>query len=179
MILPIKSLLMKYTITGLIAPHGMTDYIHAFKNNTLLELNGLYALTTGSFVLLDQIDQSALINIIFIFSSIFHFQRDVPLEKKPQRCFIITMFFLFCFLVNNEFLLYYMSVVHVPNHYRINWDLMKKLPLQSIGLLSVSTFLIMVLGQQFYSEENMLMNDVLKGIVVSHILYEELYIFND
>lgn len=179
MILPIKSLLIKYTTTGLIAPHGMTDYIHAFKNNTLLELNGLYALTTGSFVLLDQIDQSMLINILFIFSSIFHFQRDIPLQNKSQRCFTITMFFLFCFLVNTEFLLYYMSFIHVPNHYKINWDLMKKLPLQSVGLLSTSTFIIMFLGQQFYIENNMLMNDVLKGIIVSHILYEELYIFND
>ena len=179
MILPIKPLIIKYTTSGLIAPHGMTDFIHAFKNNTLLELNGLYALTTGSFVLLDQIDQSTLINMAFIFSSIFHFQRDVPLQNKSQRCFIITMFFLFCFLVNNEFLLYYMSLVHVPNHYKINWNLMKKLPLQSVGLLSISTFLIMFLGEQFYMENNALMNDVLKGIIVSHILYEELYIFND
>ena len=103
MILPIKSLLIKYTTTGLIAPHGMTDYIHAFKNNTLLELNGLYALTTGSFVLLDQIDQSMLINILFIFSSIFHFQRDIPLQNKSQRCFTITMFFLFCFYLIMNF----------------------------------------------------------------------------
>ena len=72
-----------------------------------------------------------------------------------------------------------MSFIHVPNHYKINWDLMKKLPLQSVGLLSSSTFIIMFLGQQFYMENNMLMNDVLKGIIVSHILYEELYIFND
>ena len=125
MILPVKSLLIKYATSGIIAPHGMTDYIHAFKNNTILELNSVYALTTGSFGLLDQINQSQLLNIIFIFSSIFHFQRDVPLKNKNQRCFAITMFFLFCYLFNNEYLLYYLVFLHVPNHYKLNWNLMK------------------------------------------------------
>lgn len=179
MILPIKSLLIKYTTSGIIAPHGITDFIHAYDNNTLLELGTVYTLTTGSFTILDQIDQTSLLNMIFIFSSIFHFQRDVPLKNKKQRCFTITMFFLFCFLFNYECLLYYMTFIHVPNHYKTNWYLMKKIPLQSVGLLSISTCLIIFLGQQYYMENNMLMNDIIKGIIVSHIFYEELYIFND
>ena len=49
MLLKLKPLLIKQAIAGIIAPHGMTDLIHALQTNNLRALSGINAISMGSF----------------------------------------------------------------------------------------------------------------------------------
>ena len=60
----------------------------------------------------------------------------------------------------------------------MNWKILQKNKSLSQTILSVSTFIMILLGDRFfYLTENNFFIDIIKGIIISHILYEELYIY--
>lgn len=178
MLLPLKNTIIKYLSSGYIGPHGMTDYVHAINNNKLFQLHQVYGLTTCSIALLDVSSQYNVINLIFFIFSIIHFQRDLPLKSIYQRYLSITTFVVSCLLYNPDLLYVYMLFIHVPNHYIMNWKILQKNKSLSQTILSVSTFIMILLGDRFfYLTENNFFIDIIKGIIISHILYEELYIY--
>ena len=66
MIIPNKAIVIKYLTNGIIAPHGITDYIHAIDTNNKLQLNLIYLTTTSSCLYLDIMNQNFLINSKFL-----------------------------------------------------------------------------------------------------------------
>jgi uncharacterized membrane protein YhhN len=72
-----------------------------------------------------------------------------------------------------------MVIVHVPNHYRLNWQYIKK------GKSFNIPFLIFITALFSYAGDIILNNyltsyvvDMAKGFVVAHILYNELHVFH-
>jgi hypothetical protein len=73
-----------------------------------------------------------------------------------------------------------MLFIHVPNHYNLNWQYLENKKLKTISTLSFSTTLFIIMGDKFYFlSSNPLVLDCLKGIIISHIIYEESFIFNE
>tara|TARA_Y100000816_G_scaffold111469_1_gene78001 strand:- start:390 stop:941 length:552 start_codon:yes stop_codon:yes gene_type:complete len=179
MIIPNKAIVIKYLTNGIIAPHGITDYIHAIDTNNKLQLNLIYLTTTSSCLYLDIMNQNFLINSMFILTSVVHFQRDFPINDNNFRYFLTFLLLILSIEFNIDLLYLYMIFLHVPNHYKMNMDLLKKYTKESIITISLCSFLFLLIGDKydniFYGE---LINFV-KGIIISHILYGELYIYRE
>lgn len=180
MILPSKSILYKYINSGLIAPHGMTDLVHAKQYNLTPELYKINLLTTTSHALIHLVDIPYLLNILFVGMSIVHFRRDFPRIKNIPR-FVLSSIFLLFSLSKPELFFSYMTFIHVPHHYSLNWKYLKKNPLFSIISLGISTFFSLLLSHNYGTiiYKNHLVLNIIKGIIVSHIIYEETYLYEN
>tara|TARA_B100000123_G_scaffold245029_1_gene200682 strand:- start:217 stop:753 length:537 start_codon:yes stop_codon:yes gene_type:complete len=175
MLLPTPSILLKTISSGVIAPHGITDLVHAIQNNKINEINKIYVATTGSVVLLDIFDQHFLIEFLFFVFSIIHFQHDVPLNNKTMRYFITSSMLLTCILYDPNLLYFYLTFIHVPQHYKTNWNMLHKTKELSIFIISTTTFASLLFINEL-SFENTFSIDLIKGIIISHIIYQEKYI---
>ena len=124
-------------------------------------------------------NQYFLINSIFILTSIVHFQRDFPINDNNVRYFLTFLLLILSIEFNIDILYLYMIFLHVPNHYKMNMNLLKKYTKESIITISLCSSLFLLIGDKydniFYGE---LINFV-KGIIISHILYGELYIYGE
>lgn len=168
--------IIKYLTQGVIAPHGMTDLIHAQQNNLSSQLYQINALSIVSSLLLNKFNQDIL-NDLFFLSSIIHFRHDMPKIMKLPRYFL-SFFMIFSFLfIKMDLFMYYMIFIHVPNHYKMSWSYLKNEKWRSFFTLLISTLLFIKGGQLF--DMNLLKPlplNLIKGLIISHIIYEEVYI---
>lgn len=174
----LKSKILKIVTTGVIAPHGMTDWIHAMQTNNVNMLLNINAITTGSFLFMHQTGNENFLNFVFILSSIIHFKHDIPFKNQFLSIAIVQMIFLFS-LFDLDLLYMFLTFIHVPHHYIINWKYLSKTPLKSILILGISTILMLNFDKLQLNENKFIQPvyvDILKGIIVSHIVYQELFI---
>jgi hypothetical protein len=169
---------LKLITTGIIAPHGMTDWVHAFQTNNIPTLLKINAATTGSFLLLNKTGNENILNILFFIFSIIHFKHDIPFKHPFLKIFTVEMILLLS-VFNLDILYFYLTFIHVPHHYILNWKYLSKSPIKSFLLMGISTF-IMVNFEKFNLNNvdfiQPIYFDVLKSIIVSHIIYQELFI---
>ena len=73
-----------------------------------------------------------------------------------------------------------MLFIHVPNHYKLNWTFFKKDKTFTASIITLTTIIFLLIGEKY---DNLIytsyMIDLFKGIIISHIVYEEMYIFKD
>ena len=174
----LKPLLMKHLTTSFIAPHGITDLIHAKNQEKMQELLTTYSTTIASSYLLSEIHMDSITNFTFFILSIVHFRNDMPEIKGIPR-YVWSFLFLQFSIMNSPILFFlYMMFIHVPNHYKMNWCELKKDPKLSLMIILSSTFFIELFGRDLHT---LMLNDslmsVMKGIIMSHVIYEELEIF--
>jgi hypothetical protein len=174
----LKPHILKLITTGIVAPHGMTDWVHAFQTKNVPTLLKINAATTSSFLVMNKTGNENLINILFFLFSIMHFKHDIPF-KQPFLKNITVPILLFLSVFNIDILYFYLTLIHVPHHYMLNWKYLSKTPVKSFILMGVSTF-IMVNFEKFNLTNVDFIQpvyfDVLKSIIVSHIIYQELFI---
>ena len=177
MILPIQ----KHLLTAVIAPHGITDIIHSAQHNTTSELIGLHGLSFASSWFLSH-HNTMILDDVFIVSSIIHFRHDMPDFQEwyiPKYVWSVLLMMLSIHHDPN-ILFRYMVIMHVPNHYKMNWKFIEKNPRKNIGLVVVFSLLMISLGQSFpWMFESKLLFDISKGIVISHVLYNEKHIHHN
>lgn len=164
-------------ITGIIAPHGITDLVHAKENKLLPELYtinivsvlGTFALDTNAKIILD---------ILFYITACYHFRNDMPKIPEIGNQTVLSALMLLAFLTFEPSLfLYYMIFIHVPNHYLMNWSLLSKHKKYSIILIAFTTMISIIAGETSGIMESHIVETISKGLIISHILYEETYIF--
>ena len=164
-------------VSCIIAPHGMTDYIHAKKFGYLEELYKINLSMIASGLLLNRCNMYYIIQTCFLLASVIHFRNDMPLilnNKKLQVVFS-TIFVGSMHFIPSEYFVLYMLFVHVPNHYRLAWNYVK-------DNLEETIFLIISIGA-ILSKINKIDNfslDLLTCVhtlVISHIIYQEKYVF--
>lgn len=175
MIADVNFSLLKCAVNGIIAPHGITDLIHAQQNNLLPQIftiNGISILTS---ILLDKSYSENILNGVFIVSSIIHFRRDFPENELIPPFLLSSILLLISILYNHDILLFFMLFIHVPNHYNLNWKYLKNEKIQTIIILTVSSSLFLTM-ENTYSFTTL--TPIIKGVIISHIIYEEKYIFN-
>tara|TARA_Y100001937_G_C7030398_1_gene289824 strand:+ start:111 stop:635 length:525 start_codon:yes stop_codon:yes gene_type:complete len=166
----------QHIITAIIAPHGITDIIHATKHNTTRELVSLNCLSCASALALSNYN-SLLLDGIFTVTSIAHFRHDMPTIQRIPTYVWSSMLLLASILFETNILYGYMVMLHVPNHYKINWKFMKGEPYKNIGLVVLFSLLMIFCGEKYPSMFiTPSLFDMSKGVIISHVLYNEKYI---
>lgn len=181
---PLLQPLFKHISISLIAPHGMTDIIHAKQFRHVLPLYNInIASIIGSYILTKN-NQEQIINILFVISSIAHFRHDIPTSISKRFFFkipkfiLISIFLLYCVFQNPTMFFAYMSLVHVPRHYISNWRFIKDQPVNNISFMIICTFLFTLAGNKLnHYLDNIYFLNIIKGVIISHILYEEWFIY--
>ena len=175
----LKPVILKHLTTTLIGPHGITDIIHANNTNIMPELSKTYGSIVGSSIIISQMNLSILLDALFLISSIIHFRRDMPEIGKIPR-YVWSSSLLLTTQSYPEFFILYMLIIHVPHHYKMNWKYMKQTPNFSILLLIITSCLMGFIGNSIDANVNIeLVMTITKGIIISHIVYEEKYIFDE
>lgn len=168
----------------IIGPHGMTDLIHAKENKNLEQLYRVNLITIASSYGLHVIHCDNILNILFMIASIVHFRNDMPyfnkdnssLNKAIFQLFLSSILILTTYGENSILFFLYMLVIHVPNHYKMSWSFIKNNLRETITLLSIASLIFTGLK---YNPATMLDDWLSKGIIISHIVYEETGIFKD
>ncbi|OUU13228.1 MAG: hypothetical protein CBB97_26430 [Candidatus Endolissoclinum sp. TMED37] len=174
----VKPLIIKHLTTTLIGPHGITDIIHANNSNLLPQMSATYGSTVGSSILLHHFHMEPMLDIAFFIASIIHFRRDMPYFKPIPRYALSTSLLMFSYQYCPELFIFYMLSIHVPHHYQMNWEFMKQTPKFSILLIVFTSITMGFIGNSMDILENTDLLALTKGIIISHIFYEELFIFN-
>ena len=68
---------------------------------------------------------------------------------------------------------YYLLLIHVPNHYKTSLSYLKRSPLKSTRVISLSTIVCVGIDNLIVYNQY---NGILQGIIVGHIIYEELFL---
>lgn len=195
----IPNQLIKPIITGIISPHGITDFIHAKKFGLLKELYhvNLSIISAGSFLNLLHLDN--IVNIVFITTSIIHFRNDMPIIKHKyiNSKLNTNQLQLLCssvmvgslYVVPHEFFILYMIFIHTPNHYKMALPYIQERLLETILLvvglgmfltyITCSNFHLIDLSNDNLIDCNSMLYNLIKTVIISHIVYEELYIFSE
>lgn len=165
----------KHLTTTIIAPHGITDLIHAQQNNNTMNLMQTYAITNSAILLLNQIHFEPMINILLFFGSVVHFKKDFPVKNNDILTGLLLLYFIF---LDNESLFIYLTCLHVPNHYKLNWKYLIQNKTFSLLVVGITTIVFHYFGDYYFDLfQNPFYMDIIKGIILSHIIYEEKYIF--
>jgi len=166
--------------TAIIAPHGMTDLIYAEENNSLQPLLRINAFCIAGAFLIHMMNFDDINNMLFMTSSALHFRHDFPIKNSSIQLLISSLLVANAQNIGIEIFMLYMCLIHVPNHYTIYKNLIAKYPVKSLYYISI----VGILSTLFvYSDPSFMYNDnvhtISKGLIISHILYEELYTKNN
>jgi|TARA_Y100000816_G_C26069160_1_gene562187 hypothetical protein len=176
--LHLKPIILKHLTLSVIAPHGITDIVHGKQEDKINNLLITYSGTVGTSYLLSSLDLDSVINFTFFILSIVHFRRDMPEINGIPKYVWSFLFLQFCIMNSPNLFFLYMVFMHVPHHYKLNWNYIKKDKKLSLSLILFSTLIIEMFGQNidiFNINESFM--SVIKGIIMSHVIYEEMNIF--
>lgn len=166
--------------TAVIAPHGMTDLIHAENNNKVMQLFRINILCVASSMLFHVANFDTLTNVLFMTSSAIHFRHDFPVKNEFLKLSASSFLVLNSQRIGVEFFILYMCFIHVPNHYTIYKNMIKENFAKSFSYISicaiVTTFYFYSNGELMYDENIFTIG---KALIISHIIYEELYTKNN
>jgi hypothetical protein len=185
----IPSTIAQKAILGVISPHGSTDIIHASQNGLVPKLFQIQAVNVFITQSLQQLDQGRILDVAFFFLSAMHFRHDFRLVKSvPKAAFILFLFNVPEFAITwflcgvpefnlKDIFLFYMTMIHVPNHYRMSWKFIKKQKRVTALLVGFVTFIFLQFGK--YLDMNNISVELMnlaKAFVISHIIYNERYV---
>ena len=155
-----------WALNHIIAPHGITDVVHAQVYKQYPVLTVFYGGSTLTGWLLHSTQHDVFLYSIFGVLSIVHFRNDFVLPK-----WVLSSSTLLLMLQGSSLdaLFFYMMVIHVPNHFRTAWSYVKKMPLLTLVLLSATGvwcdyYLLSELWNHPY---------LMISVMMGHILYQE------
>jgi hypothetical protein len=167
-----KALLPFIAYNIIIGPHGITDLIYAIEYKKIFQLVGVYSSTMMFFNWLHIKQYERVINTLFMSLSAFHFKNDVPINNKYIQLFFSVLFVSSLKTIGLPAFLLYMCLLHVPNHYLTYFDLLKKHKI--LSFLTIITTMITLSNNNLLNESYT--PNIVKSIIISHILYEELFL---
>ena len=165
-------------LTSVIAPHGITDILHATQNNSTKQLLSINSLcVVGSFGL-SQTDVTMLgLNSFFLITSLVHFRHDFPVisknTSKELQQYVCSVALILSFVENHELFFWYMTLVHVPNHYYLNREVVKERCVINLSFILGFSLLLSFIGEQYIIFDPLLF-PLYKGLVIGHVIYQEL-----
>ena len=175
MIIP-SSFVKTKILTTIIAPHGITNLIHGIQCKKMKPLLAINTLCVSGSVLSGNTHH--INDIIFLIGSVVHFRHDFEFLQKNQK--ITTMcsiFIIFLFSLYNDLFFPYMTGLHVPNHYANNWEYIKQNKFRNLTIILGFTIITTLFGNNIIYHPDILYQ-IYKGIVISHVIYEECFVLN-
>jgi len=173
----------KKLILGLIAPHGSTDIIHASQNKLVSKLFQIQAANLVGVQLLSMLNDGKVLDIVFLFFSVIHFRHDVSVLKKIPpfiAVLLLSNFALFGIptVSFDDIFFLYMVFLHVPNHYIMNWNFIKKQKAESFFIVGLFSMIFLLSENNIdFSNINMNLMNAGKAFILSHIMYNEKYVY--
>ena len=165
-------------ISGIIAPHGMTDLFHSQQYNKTKELLLMNAGITAGSLLLNTNNLSPILDSTFFISSIIHFRHDMPSINVPR--YILSTSLILLSLQEPDLFFLYMVALHVPNHYKNNWKYIEFNKDKNLGILFLFTTLFLYITNQYNDLIDVnFISTLSKSGIISHIVYEETSIHKD
>jgi len=181
----------KFLIKNVIAPHGITDLTHSIQTNNINNLVQLEIINLGICELCTNVlHYNNLYDILFFLFTTIHFRYDfqnITYNNIVLPKYISSSLFIgFCLFIDNyipfhigfDLLLYYMSFIHVPNHYKNNWFHIDKEFTLNLLVMMLTIIFINAIYQHY---PKIVMSDdfinIFKSIIIAHVLYQEIYIF--
>ena len=161
---------------GIIAPHGITDFIHAVNKKDCFPLLLTYGVSICVSQKLTPIILNSIYQLPLCIASLIHFHRDFELLfPNKYLSFIgnITNLYL-SIQYPDPYLYVYMCLLHVPNHYRMSWVYVKNHKWLTILSILSSSFIIKMMMRV-----NHLWYPSIIGIIIGHIVYGELFIHDN
>lgn len=165
-----------------IAPHGITDIIHAQRSNHLSELLQIYIGTIGISEIIQLIHQHNILHILFGIASATHFQHDMKDiyigNFKIKKSIISYLFILSTPIIGMNIFTFYMVIFHVPRHYLKSYFFLKD------HLIDFHTLLILVMASSsfIYNEIEYSHNEqiitLIEALIIAHVIYNEKYVDN-
>lgn len=163
----------------IIAPHGITDIGHSILTKNT---NSLFKIYGSNFLVTNIISKHKysyqIMNVLLFVSTVIHFRHDIPKITFnnifiPRYIFIIL---LLGFTINYpNYLIYYMVLFHVPNHFKLNNFHIKKMKFFNILLYFLFGLLSFTLSNRI-NFDNILLKNYIISIIFSHVLYQEKYV---
>ena len=166
--------------TAVIAPHGMTDLVHAENDDKVSQLFRINGLIVVSSILLQTVHMDNVINAVFAISSAIHFRHDFPIKSEFLKLCASTALVVNAESIGVELFICYMCFIHVPNHYNIYKPVLMNNLKRSFHYILVCA----IIGTYaLYSNLDIMHNGnvftISKALIVSHIVYEEIYTKNN
>jgi hypothetical protein len=156
----------------IVVPHGITDIILSYETDTISTMLFLYFITPLIYIYIN----NYLYKIFFLASSIIHFSHD--------SYYVFPLFIIFNYIFNKinfdnslNYMVYYLSFIHVPIHYS-NIFLETNYLYQHICIIIYMTIISSLITPylidwiQFHSGCDIL-SKFIGGIIVSHIYFNE------
>jgi len=163
----------------IIAPHGITDLIHAHHNDLIKPLLQIYGATFTASQILHITHLDIATHILFAVASIAHFRHDLSqlymYRKTIDPVYLSTLFVLLTPLLGTEAFTCYMVLIHVPRHYIKSMSFLKEYVKEFHILLAIVSVI------SFYIYEKIGYMNVLpslEALVISHVLYNEKFVDN-
>ena len=115
----------------------------------------------------------------FLASSLVHFRHDFPVFLKNKNTelqkYICSLALILSFIENYNLFFWYMTFIHVPNHYYLNREVIKQKLGVNLSFILGFTLLFSFVGEQYVVVKPLLF-PLYKGLVVAHIIYQEMYV---
>ena len=146
----------------IIAPHGITDIVHAHVKQDYARLVQCYAGSVSTAMLMHELRLDAVVYAAFLALSVVHFRHDF--KKAPWACLSLAFG-----KMPLDLFFVYMVLVHVPNHYCTAWPYLKMAKMATAffvaatGLWSDAFLLNVVAAHPTW----------VASIVMGHVLYQE------
>ena len=171
----------KYLTAGVVAPHGITDYIHALNNNNLAILSSINILSILFFYSLNFFNKRKFINLLFVSSSVIHFRRDFHILNNKFLQYLFSSIIVYVNIFSDKIIYFYLTLFHVPNHYINVWNDLVIDKYKSFFIISLFTSFSLITSYYLVDEirmKNDLLKDILKGFIVAHVIYQEKFVHN-
>ena len=166
----------KLLLTNVIAPHGITDIIHAYSHRGFSQLAICYGTSMLTTSILGHHKYYRLLYALLCISSFFHFRHDFyfPTIQSNWCTNICTIGTLYSMIREPMPLFYtYMCILHVPHHFEMAWSYISPYKIVTIALfatVSICTrFMLKTSRPQSFIP-------LWIGIILGHIWYGEKYI---
>jgi len=178
MLIPLP--IIKQITMGVIAPHGITDIMHAGQKKKIPQLLQIQVATTAGIEIFQWLHQDKLIYLLFFLSSVAHFRHDMPTISNIPR-YVCSAFFLAATIYYSypDLFLLYMAFIHVPNHYRMSVPFLKKEKVQTTMILVGTTLAFwsaIPIIDSLDMWKNIQIQNIAISIIISHIFYQEKFV---
>tara|TARA_B100001175_G_C19432818_1_gene602036 strand:- start:120 stop:659 length:540 start_codon:yes stop_codon:yes gene_type:complete len=176
--------LIKLLRDVIIAPHGVTDISHSIQTNNQLNLLKINTfMIGGTNFIINNYNYDDILNLLFFASTIIHFRHDMPKININNyfipRYLLCSLMILFFSVIGFDYLIYYMILFHVPNHYKFNKDVLINDFNKNIMLITIVSLISLYFDYYLSINFDSNISNLVKAIIISHVIYQEKYVMNN
>lgn len=163
----------------MVAPHGITDLIHAFHyrnmNNLMKIYTSTFLVSESANIIQHHYPKCHVLDMLFLFASAVHFQHDMPSSKNIHPLVLSSLFISFTPVMGIDIFTLYMICIHVPRHYAKTWKFIKYYKIQMLVLIALLSIPGITLSEHIFELQTNI-QVLMEWIILAHVYYNEKYL---